>query len=108
MFGRHYPIWNKVTACIYKNGERGAKSYGVRETGDVEVVIGTSSQNSHHFVNHCVTHRHHPNGDRTYHFYVDDVLIKRAELSKGATEPVYFSNNQARSWAAGEAKNEQY
>ena len=31
MFGRHYPIWNKVTACIYKNGERGAKSYGVRE-----------------------------------------------------------------------------
>ena len=27
-----YPIWNRITACIYKGG----KSYGVRETGEVE------------------------------------------------------------------------
>ncbi len=35
---RSYPIWNDVTACIYK----GAKSYGVKERGEVEVRIGTS------------------------------------------------------------------
>ena len=46
MFGRQYPIWNKVTACIYKS----SKSYGVKNTGEVEVRIGTSRSNSHHFV----------------------------------------------------------
>ena len=32
---KSYPIWNIVTACIYK----GAKSYGVKKTGEVEVRI---------------------------------------------------------------------
>ena len=48
-----YPIWNRITACIYKGG----KSYGVRETGEVEILVGTSAANSHLFVKHCVTHR---------------------------------------------------
>ena len=52
---RQYPIYNKVTACIYKSD----KSYGVRETGEVEVLVGTSSKNSHHFVKHSTTHRIH-------------------------------------------------
>lgn len=38
---RQFPIWNKVTACIYKSD----KSYGVKETGEVEVRVGTSSRN---------------------------------------------------------------
>ena len=55
-----YPIWNKITACIYK------------------------SNNSHHFLNHRTTHKVLENGDREYRFYVDDVLIKRALLMKGS------------------------
>ena len=33
---RQYPIWNQVTACIYQSN----KSYGVKETGDVEIRVG--------------------------------------------------------------------
>ena len=80
--GSQYPIWNKVTACIYKSG----KSYGVRETGEVEVLVGTSSKNSHQFVKHSTTHRIHDNGDREFRFYVDGQVIKTALLKKGESE----------------------
>jgi len=79
---RQYPIYNKVTACIYKSD----KSYGVRETGEVEVLVGTSSKNSHHFVKHSTTHRIHDNGDREYRFYVDGQVIKTAILKKGESK----------------------
>jgi hypothetical protein len=49
----NYPIWNIVTSCIYKAN----KSYGVRETGEVEVRIGTGLNNSFEFVKHYTTHR---------------------------------------------------
>ena len=77
-----YPIWNQITACIYKSG----KSYGVRETGEVNVLVGTSNNNSHHFVNHSTTHRKLDDGAREYRFYVDDVCVKRARLAKGSSE----------------------
>ena len=80
MASKSYPIWNKITACIYKSN----KSYGVRERGEVEVRIGTSGSNSHLFLNHRTTHKVFENGDREYRFYVDDVLIKRALLMKGS------------------------
>ena len=57
---RSYPIWNKVTACIYGS----SKSYGVKADGQVDVVVGTSAKNSHDFVSHRTTHRLHDNGDR--------------------------------------------
>jgi hypothetical protein len=79
---RSYPIWNTINSCAYKGG----KSYGVKETGDVSIVVGTSASNSHDFVQHCVTHRKHNNGDREYRFYVDKVNVKRALLRKGASE----------------------
>ncbi len=79
---RSYPIWNKVTACIYGS----SKSYGVKAEGQVDVVVGTSAKNSHDFVSHRTTHRLHDNGDREYRFYVDNVCIKRAMLSKGESE----------------------
>ena len=79
---RQYPIYNKVTACIYKSD----KSYGVRETGEVEVLVGTSSKNSHHFVKHSTTHTIHDNGDREYRFYVDGQVIKTAILKKGESK----------------------
>lgn len=72
-----YPVWNEVTACIYKSN----KSYGVRKEGEVNVKIGTSGSNSFHFVSHKVTHRRHEDGTRTYRFYVDGVLIKEATLT---------------------------
>jgi len=79
---RSYPIWNKVKACVYKND----KSYGVKRTGEVEVRIGTSGSNSHHFLDHKTTHKLLPNGDRVYKFSVDGVIIKEAILKKGADE----------------------
>ena len=80
--GSQYPIWNKITACIYKSD----KSYGVRATGDVEVLVGTSSKNSHQFVKHSTTCRTQDNGDREFRFYVDGQVIKTALLRKGASE----------------------
>ena len=85
---RSFPIWNKITACIYKAD----RSYGVRETGDVSVVVGTSKSNSHAFVDHSTTHRLLENGDREYRFYVDRQCIKSAVLKKGASELTWLSD----------------
>ena len=79
---KQYPIWNIVTACIYKSG----KSYGVKERGEVEVRVGTSKSNSHLFVNHRTTHKILENGDREYRLFVDDKCIKRAILPKNKYE----------------------
>ena len=76
---KQYPIWNKITACIYK----GQKSYGVRETGEVEVLIGTSSRNSHSFLKHCITHRQIDKKTREFRFYVDGKPIKTAIVKEG-------------------------
>ena len=93
---RQYPIWNIITACIYKNGtptsnHSGSKSYGVKDTGEVEVRVGTSSSNSHTFLTHTTTHRQLENGDREYRFYIDSELIKRALLPKGKSDLVFLS-----------------
>jgi len=73
---KSYPIWNRITACIYK----GSKCYGVQNDGLNEILIGTSASNSHEFVRTRVTHKKHDDGRRTYHFYIDDKLFKTAEL----------------------------
>ena len=91
--GRSYPIWNKIQSCAYGNkpGSRtGNKSYGIKEHGEVEIVIGTSSSNSHSFVTTKTTHRKHENGTREYRFYVDGILIRQATLAKGSTEPIFY------------------
>ena len=58
---RQYPIWNIITACIYKSG----KSYGVKNTCEVEIRVGTSSKNSHTFLKHRVTHREEEQGNKS-------------------------------------------
>ena len=93
---KSYPIWNIITACIYKNGlptdrHSGSKSYGVKETGEVEVRIGTSASNSHTFLKHSTTHRQLENGDREYRFYIDGKCIRRALLKKGKKEIEFIS-----------------
>ena len=74
---KSYPIWNRITACIYK----GSKCYGVKNDGTNEILIGTSKSNSHEFVRTRVTHKKHEDGTRTYHFYIDDMLYKKATLN---------------------------
>ena len=84
---KSYPIWNKIQACIYK----GAKSYGVRKEGVVNVLVGTSASNSHDFLTHTTTHREHADGSREYRFYVDKQLVKQAILRKGAASLEFIS-----------------
>tara|TARA_Y100001951_G_C11141239_1_gene183786 strand:- start:85 stop:342 length:258 start_codon:yes stop_codon:yes gene_type:complete len=79
---KSYPIWNIIEACIYKS----PKSYGVKKDGKVEVRVGTSSSNSHKFVEHVTTHRKLDDGSREYRFYVDGVCIKKAVLTKQSNE----------------------
>ena len=81
---RSYPIWNKITGCIYM----GSKCFGVRNDGLNEILIGTSKSNSHEFVKTRITHKKHDDGTRTYHFYLDDKLIKKATLRKKDNKPL--------------------
>ena len=83
---RAYPIWNQVTACIYKSG----KSWGARKDALVSVFVGTSRRNSHAFVEHCTTHREHPNGVREYRFHVNGACIKRALLFSNKNADLIF------------------
>ena len=85
---RSWPIWNQITACVYKSD----KSYGVKATGEVTVKVGTSTSNSHIFLRHTTTHRMLDNGDREYRFYLDGEVIRRAVLKKGATAIEYIPN----------------
>ena len=79
---KQYPIWNIINSCIYK----GQKSYGVKNHGDVEIRVGTSSMNSYKFVEHSITHRQHEDGSREYRFKVDGKVIKTGILKKGADQ----------------------
>lgn len=54
-----YPIWNNVTNCEYKS----SKSYGNRNTGEVEIFVGTSATYSNPFVRHVTTRRDSEYGD---------------------------------------------
>ena len=86
---RQYPIWNIITACIYKSG----KSYGVKNTGEVEIRVGTSSSNSHTFLKHRVTHREDEQGNKSFYFFINDVCIAKSFLNKGAYELETVFNN---------------
>ena len=95
---RQYPIWNNITACIYQSN----KSYGVKETGEVEIRVGPSASNSHLFLRHSTTHRILENGDREYRFYIDGVCVRKAVLPKGKYElehkkivPIKWENQNA-------------
>ena len=76
-FGRTYPIWNRVQACIYK----ASKNWGAQTRCEVDVCVGTSARNSHPFVTHKTTRRDLGDGSVEFRFYVDNVLIKQAILT---------------------------
>ena len=90
---RQYPIWNNIESCAYANktGRSGNKSYGIKEHGETQILVGTSRSNSHEFVTHKTTHKQHENGDREYRFFISDgdsgwACLRRAVLRKGASE----------------------
>ena len=73
---RSYPIWNNITACCYQSG----KSYGVRETGENNICVGSSPSNSHDFLKTIITKRKKFYKDElcmVFSFSVDDVIIKK-------------------------------
>ncbi len=96
---RSYPIWYDVTACKYKSD----KSFGFRNTGEIEISIGSSGSNSHTFLKTSITRRDKVIEGKEYivfKYFVDEMLIKTAimESVKGnATnliEIIYNYNTQ--------------
>ena len=70
-----YPIWNEVKNCTYNSN----KSYGNKETGEVNIYVGSSSKNSEHLVKTIVTKRLTTYKGKevfAFRFSVDDVILK--------------------------------
>lgn len=79
-----YPIWNEVKNCTYNSN----KSYGNKETGEVNIYVGSSAKNSQHFVKTIVTKRLTTYKGKevfAFRFSVDDIVLKAAlfENNKG-------------------------
>ena len=86
---RSYPIWNEVTNCTYQ----GDKSYGNKETGEVNIYVGSSAKNSEHFVKTLITKRTTFYKGRevfVFKFSVDDVVLKIALFEKNKDFPGKF------------------
>ena len=73
-----YPIWNNVEACIYGS----SKSWGARNTCNVNVNVGSSAKFSNHFVQHTTTKKEIKKDLLEFRFYVDGKIIKRALFDK--------------------------
>ncbi len=78
---RAYPIWNKVTACIYKSN----KSYGVQDDGNCEVFCGSSSGNSHK-LGAIKTKRIIQEHFVIFRLKVNGILISEKLFTKGAND----------------------
>ena len=74
--GRSHAIWNTVTACKYNSN----KSYGISNTGEVKINVGSSASNSHEFLKHVTTRTfyHHDKYGPVcvFKFSVDGVVLK--------------------------------
>ena len=80
-----YPIWNKINSCIYSDNQgktTGNKSYGIKEHGENEILIGTSSKNSFKFLETKITCKKLESGKTIFHFYIDNKLVKSAILDE--------------------------
>ena len=71
---KQFNIYNRVHAPDYAN--TGAKSYGTNSFTTTEVVVGTSSRNSHEFLKHETKKIVHDDGTMTFEFWLDDSCIK--------------------------------
>jgi hypothetical protein len=50
---KHYPVWVDIPSCIYKS----KKSYGIKDTGEQNIFVGSSKSNSHKLGNILITKR---------------------------------------------------
>lgn len=73
---RSHAIWNQVQACKYNSD----KSYGISDTGEVTINVGSSGKNSHKFLEHITTRRfyEHPKYGKVcvFKFSVDGIVLK--------------------------------
>jgi hypothetical protein len=83
---RSYPIWNNVTACIYGSG----KSFGAKDTSEMEVLVGSSPKNSH---THCkiVTTKREMNHEK-----YGDVVIFKTSVDDVILKETIFKNNKGK------------
>lgn len=87
---RSYPIWNNVTSCIYK----GSKSYGAKDTGEVEVCVGTSTRNSEVLIKHFTTRR--VQGDNIVFKFGVEIPNQAPQV---LTTKIY--NSKTKEWSCG-------
>lgn len=75
---RSYPIWNKITACIYQ----GDKSFGAKQTSEQTILVGSSAKNSETLATIITTKRefNHEKHGRVIVFKhsCDGVILKEA------------------------------
>jgi hypothetical protein len=74
IMSRAYSIWNDVEACIYNS----SKSWGAKDTCNVNVNVGSSSKYSNHFVTHTTTKKEIKKNLFEFRFYVNKQIIQRA------------------------------
>lgn len=85
---KSYPIWMDITSCIYKN----SKSYGIRQDGQTNVLVGTSARNSHAFATIRITHRDMGELGKSFRLYIDDEVIKEGIVRDGE---LFFTGDSA-------------
>ena len=79
---KQYPIWNEVTSCKYNSN----KSYGVVDTGEVNIKIGSGAKNSRDFVRTLITKRSGKYKGKyvvIFRYSVDGVLVKICIFERG-------------------------
>ena len=78
---RQYPIWNKVTACIYGS----KKDWGAKDNSKVEILVGSSSNNSHEIGVVETSRREFP-----------ERIVFRLYVNKQVVREMAFENNKGR------------
>lgn len=74
---RQYPIWVEINSCAYTS----RKSYGIKRHGRQEISVGSSSSNSHHFID--IELKKKEIDDKVhFQYFVDDVMIKEMIFEK--------------------------
>ena len=82
-----YPIWNDVINCAYK----GSKSYGNLAAGKVNVLVGSSSRNSHDLISHMVTKSNDNEGNIIFKFGIEFPDGRKLVIAENV-----FENNNGR------------
>ena len=83
---RQYPIWNQTHSNAYGNPDR---SHGANDYTKTEVLIGTSSRNSYHFLDHETRVSTDDDGNKKFQYLIDGKIFKEASWIKGRSEIMF-------------------